>query len=118
VLLGVAFGDGHNSLFAQAPIDGNLRGGFANHARKFVKKAAGITILDAIEAPRERTVSNHGYVISLTVWQEVFLDGSINEVISNLIGYDGVRAKRTLGLLELCNREIANADKPHLPRIH
>ena len=62
-------------------------------ARQFVKQAAGITIPDAIEAPRERTVSNHGDVMSLTVWQEVFLDGSINEVISNLVGHDGVRAK-------------------------
>jgi hypothetical protein len=57
-------------------------------------------------------------MINLAILQEALFDGSVNEVVPNLIRNDRVSGQRPLRLLELGHRKIADTDKPYFPRIH
>ena len=85
VLFGVSFGNNYNPLFAQAPVKSYLRRRLASLPRKLLKNAARVAILEAVQAPRQRTIGYHGYMISLAILQEALFDGSIDQVVSDLI---------------------------------
>ena len=86
----ISLWDRDDSILAHTPVDDDLCRRLARHSRQFINHAGGVAITNAVEATSQRTVGNHGHAIGPAVWQEIFLNRAIDEVISNLIGHDRI----------------------------
>src|SRR5439155_25926255 len=70
------------------------------------------------QAVSERAVGQDGDVVLPTVVQETAFDGAVDEVVPYLVGGDFVFGQRSLCLLEIGLRKVADSNKSHFASLH
>jgi hypothetical protein len=115
---GIALGDSHHPLLAQAPVDGDLSHCFSRRPGYLGECAIGITGQNTLKVVREWTMGDDCDSLCLTVFEQIGLDGAIHHVVADLIRDDRVSASGLAGSLELREREITDADEAHFAGVH
>jgi len=96
----ISLWDGDHAVLTVDQLIMICAGVFSDGPPDFKQYSVRVAIQNAVDVFGERTIGNYCDAVGLTVWQYVFFDSSVNQVMPHLIRNDSMPSERFLSCLK------------------